>query len=64
MAFYTYPHLEVESHVLMSLWKMTLYYGVCPFSVNGNDTLILASLQSRVSDTKSMYMKGLLESTW
>ena len=54
MAFYISPSWG-ESHVLMSLWKMTVYYGVCPFSVNGNDILILASLQSRVSDTKSVH---------
>ncbi len=47
-------YLKVENNLLMPLQKMTLYYSVCPFSVNGNDTLILTSLQSLVSDTKSM----------
>ena len=51
---FTLYYLKVENHVLMPLQKMTHNYSVCPFSVNGNDTLILASLQSLVSDTKSM----------
>ena len=46
MAFHIILPWSFKKPCTMWLQKMTLYYSVCPFSVNGNDTLILASLQS------------------